>query len=640
MPSVLQKLKERKLVQWVLAYLAGAWLVLQVMDVLEGPLNLAAPLQLAVLVCVLAGFFVAVVVAWYHGEQGEQRVSGIEILILAVVLLGAGGLLRAIASGSGAERPLPEPEPRVSLAQVLYENPVVAILPPVELADGEDRQFADGVHVETWANLEKVGSLTLVSRSAALQYRGTDKTPAQIAAELDADALLEINVRTAGERLRVTVTLIDGATQRSIWSDVYDRELTTGNLFDVQESVAREVVEALSRTLSRQESERIAAKGTQNLDAYRTYLASMQLASSELSIQLTRDALRHDSTFAEAWGLLAMQSTVVAQNLGQEWADSAVYAANRAIELDPTVYRAHMALAGAHYLGWGRLREALASSAAAVDVAPNSPTAARFRGELFQLSGRYPEALRWFKRAERLSSTTVRDRGDIAEAYLQLGLEQQADSVISETLADVPDNHVALRSLSLLETLRGSPAEAYEAAEARATTHAYAPRHAWLARLAFFDRDWEHALEHARIAVDLSPQGTWGVEPAHGSQTTIGYALLMTGDTVAADKHLEVSVAQLMDALDEGSQDPWVFAELAAVESVRGNRDEAVDWIQRSYDFGFRYIAMLELDPMYDALRDDPTFDAVLSRMRDDVESMRQQALQDERALRAIAGSR
>ena len=89
-PSLFQRLKERKLVQWAVAYFAGAWVVLQALDALETPLGLTAAIQRAILALLIVGFFITLILAWYHGEKGRQRVSGPELLMVAALLVVAG----------------------------------------------------------------------------------------------------------------------------------------------------------------------------------------------------------------------------------------------------------------------------------------------------------------------------------------------------------------------------------------------------------------------------------------------------------------------------------------------------------------------------------------------------------------------
>ena len=104
MPSLLQRLKERKLFQWALAYLAGAWLIFQGIEVLAEPWNLSEAVQRTIHVLLGVGIFVTLILAWYHGEKGRQRASGVELLILAGILVIAGAAVAVLGRGEDAER--------------------------------------------------------------------------------------------------------------------------------------------------------------------------------------------------------------------------------------------------------------------------------------------------------------------------------------------------------------------------------------------------------------------------------------------------------------------------------------------------------------------------------------------------------
>jgi TolB-like protein len=235
--SLLTRLKERKLVQWALAYIAGAWVVLQVMDVVAEPLSLSAPFQLGILIVVGAGFFVTLVLAWYHGEKGSQRVGGMELVALAVIFAATGLFLRTLPNrefDTGGESDPPGGF-RVSLVAQLYENPAVAVLPLANMGGEDDQSFVDGLHGEVLSNLGKIGALTVISRQSVLQYRDSEKTIREIGDELDADAVLEGSVRKAGDRLRITAQLIHAGSDAQLWTETFDDELTVENIFDIQE---------------------------------------------------------------------------------------------------------------------------------------------------------------------------------------------------------------------------------------------------------------------------------------------------------------------------------------------------------------------------------------------------------------------
>ncbi|HEU0298679.1 MAG TPA: hypothetical protein VFR37_04475 [Longimicrobium sp.] len=153
--------RERKLVQWALAYLAGAWLVLQVFGAVSTSFGWRPAVGRVLIALLVAGLFVALVLAWYHGEQGRQRASGPELLMLA-----------APAAGRS-----------------------VAVLPFANLsASRENEYFSDGVAEDILTNLSQVAGLRVISRTSAMAYRGSSKPLRQIAGELGVSHVVEGSV--------------------------------------------------------------------------------------------------------------------------------------------------------------------------------------------------------------------------------------------------------------------------------------------------------------------------------------------------------------------------------------------------------------------------------------------------------------
>jgi serine/threonine-protein kinase len=123
--SLLQRLKERKLVQWALAYLAGAFVVFQLLDALDEALGLSTGTHQAILALVVVGFFITLILAWYHGEKGRQRVSGPELLMVAALLVVAGVALSMLRGGEEGR----EPAKTAPITTVVDDRPSIAVLP-------------------------------------------------------------------------------------------------------------------------------------------------------------------------------------------------------------------------------------------------------------------------------------------------------------------------------------------------------------------------------------------------------------------------------------------------------------------------------------------------------------------------------
>ena len=199
MRSVFQRLRERKLVQWVLAYLAASFVVFQLLDALAVPLGLAVATQRTILALVVAGFAATLVIAWYHGEIGRQRVSGPELLILAT-LFALAGLALALLGGEGnrseAGATTSDSLEERDYAQALRELPGIGVLPFANRsALSEDQYFTDGFHDEILTRLQRIPGLRVVSRTSVEAYRDSPQPVREIARQLEVDYLLEGGVQ-------------------------------------------------------------------------------------------------------------------------------------------------------------------------------------------------------------------------------------------------------------------------------------------------------------------------------------------------------------------------------------------------------------------------------------------------------------
>jgi len=237
-PSLLQRLKELKLVQWAVAYLAGAFVVFQLLDALETPLGLTATTQQGILVVMGIGFFVMLVLAWYHGEKGRQRVSGPELLMVAALLVVAGAALSIL-------RPQNEESPPTVSGGIsrLTSGPSILVLACVNISpDPADSYLADGIHEAILHRLAKVSGVASLGREAARWYRDNPAMPSEIAAARGLDYVGECSVRKDpnGERILVTFQLLDAGGVHA-WSEEFARDITVEDLFQIQSDIAQRV---------------------------------------------------------------------------------------------------------------------------------------------------------------------------------------------------------------------------------------------------------------------------------------------------------------------------------------------------------------------------------------------------------------
>ena len=201
--------KQRKIVQRGLAYLAGAFVVFQAVEASADPWGISPAVQRTIHILLLVGFFVQVVIAWYHGEKGRQRIGRTELLILASLLLVTGV---AISILGRRERGF---EPTYAVAPTVVEDgrPGVAILPCENFSsDPGDAHLASGLHDQVLLQLQKISSLFSIGRTSVEWYRDNPAPPIQIARELGVGYMGQCSVQKHGNRIRLTFQLLDGNT--------------------------------------------------------------------------------------------------------------------------------------------------------------------------------------------------------------------------------------------------------------------------------------------------------------------------------------------------------------------------------------------------------------------------------------------
>jgi TolB-like protein/tetratricopeptide (TPR) repeat protein len=310
-----RKLRQRKVVQWGLAYIAAAWGLLQGLEYVSEAFGWPAVLRPLAILVLLIGLLVALVVAWYHGDRGEQRVTTTELAILTLLLLLGGGAFWYYERGSDAD-PGAAPTTASTTGQptssaVSDARPSLAVLPFADLSQAHDQEYlADGLAEEILNQLAQIPALRLIGRTSSFSFKGKNEDLRTIGEKLGVAHLLEGSVRKDGDQLRITAQLIRADDGTHLWSKTYARELR--EVFVVQDDIARDVAQALSVKLDAVTLNR-AQGGTTNIDAYDRYLRWRQLfladnwgeESERPRVQLAREAVAFDPEFVLGWDALA-----------------------------------------------------------------------------------------------------------------------------------------------------------------------------------------------------------------------------------------------------------------------------------------------------------------------------------------------
>jgi adenylate cyclase len=446
--SIWERIKAHKVVQWSLAYLAVAYTLLHGAEMLTNSLSWPhAWLRVFALLLIL-GLPLVVTRAWYHGTYARQRFNATEVMVVALLLAIGGTLVwHDTTTRHAAHQAERAGEEGGGAATTAAEAPAasIAVLPFTDLSpEGNQGYFSDGVTEEILNVLAHVNGLKVASRTSSFQFRNTKFGVPDIARKLGVRNILEGSVRKAGDTVRITAQLIDAPSDKHLWSQTFERPLTTANLFDIQDEIATDIVKQLTDTigaaavgLGKPAQEQA---GTASVDVYDLYLKGHALfvarTKSNLSeaTRLLRAAVEQDPKFARAWESLAAVLVVSkAWGLSEEsdYQQAAAQAADRALELEPNLSLAY-AVRGAVQsnriaLGsGGSWEESLAALDEAIRRDPQNATAHLWRGGDHQTLGYFELAAADYHRCLELDPAYETCRRNLALMELFEGRSEEA----------------------------------------------------------------------------------------------------------------------------------------------------------------------------------------------------------------------
>ena len=567
--SFLQRLKERKLVQWALAYLAAAFVVFQSIEVMAEPWNIAPGLQRAIHILLLIGLFVVLILAWYHGEKGQQRASGAELLMIAALLAIAAILLTVVKP---KEEPVTTSEP---VAAVAGDKPAIAILPFDNFSPNpDDAYFADGMHEEIIRQLSRISGIKVISRTSVMQYREERKPVRDIAAELRVDYLLEGSARKAEDRVRLTVQLIDAERDEHVWADEYDRDLTAAHLFEVQSEIAERVASALEVELTASERDRIERHPTESLTAYDLYLLGryywnqLDMEGLKRAVEYFEGAIDLDPDFALAYTGLADTYMIQTQGWGMAPRDvfpKAREAAARALELDPTLAEAHTSLGGVQLFYDWDWEAAEAAFRRAIELNPNYAPAAHWLAISLMARARHAEANQTIQRALALDPQSPYLKMNVA--YL-LYVSRQYERAL-EAYSDAVQAHPNATLLGL-----------------RGVVYVQLGR-------------FEEGISDIELAAEML-EGRNLIPAAY-----LGFAYARAGRRSDAER--------ILRELQEMSSERFVNPDYIAIVYIGlGENDEAIEWLYRATEARTDWPLFFPVDPVTDSIRSDPRYRELL----------------------------
>lgn len=456
----------------------------------------------------------------------------------------------------------------------------VAVLPFLNLnPDPETQWFSDGITDDIITQLSRIAGLKVISRTSVMRYRErTDVSLRRIGAELGVATVLEGSVRQIDHRVRVTAQLLDAATDRHLWAETYDRELT--DIFAIQSDVALHIAAALETELSPRERTRIERNPTTNLQAYHLYLRGRHCLwrftaeGIHHALRFFGDALRKDADFALAYVSVALSYIILAFGFGTGAMDPddayqhARHAAARAVAINADLGEAHAMSAFLKFVydfDWSGAEDEFRR---AIALYPGNADTYDFYGLLLSALERHDEAIQALRRAQELDPLAPVIASDLASKYLRAGRYTEARAEARRLIALEPDFPMAHSTLAWAHLLEG---------------------------------EWEDGLRALRRAAELSPGNTMFV-----AQLGQAYALAGRPDEARA----------ILEQLEALSRHRYVSPyHLAYVHTGLGDRERAIELLEQAYREHAGGIYGVKGSFLFASLRSHPRMQRLLRAM-------------------------
>ncbi len=563
--SFIGEIKRRKVFQVAVVYAVVAWLIIQIIGEVNEPLNLPGWLDTVVIVLLAVGFPIAVVLAW-------------------AFQITPGGVVRTQVGLDESLHDSAPPDkedsssPSVAVlpaASKTGQRTSIVVLPFDNLSpDPGDAYFSDGLTEEIITKLAYLRSLRVISRSTAMVLKNTQKDVQTIGHDLDVDYVLEGSVRKAGDSLRITAQLIDARSDEHVWAEQHDG--TMGDVFAVQEQIAKRIVDALKLELSPSEERRLVDRPITDPKAYEIWILAVHEArrisvkGTLRGIQLAEQVLQITGENAYVYALLGYlqwQAYDFGAAYHERTLDLGEEYASKALELDPTL-----------------------------------PLALLAKGLIRYKRGDIPGFVRHARPAAALGSDSE-PAAILAFVLAEVGKLDDARRYADEAAAADPLAFLPVASQALVDLFEGNPGTALE--RTRDARDRLAPGEPfagwWVAQFAAYAGEEDEARKECSTVAGMDA-GLW----------TVFCELFLR----ALEKDRDGVIEQLDNtALTEPAKTDEMYPLfLANILAHIGEYDAALDWLERSINWGFSNHRFLsEYNRFMEPLRENQRFRALLS---------------------------
>lgn len=454
----------------------------------------------------------------------------------------------------------------------------LAVLPLTNIPrDSAQEYFSDGMSEALITELSKIGALKVISRTSAMQYKGSNKPLPQVARELGVDALIEGSVQREGDQIRITVQLIDGDSDHHLWGKTFDRELR--GVLALHSEVARAIAKEISATLTPQEETRLTSARAVNPRAYELYVLGRHhwnqrtLEGHQRATEKFREALELDPGYAPAHAALADTYMLLGEQGGLPLSEARGLAAGeirQALTLDSSLAEAHISQAVwklHNEWDWAGSERAFQR---ALQLNPGSAAGHQQYGRSLGFAGRFDEALRELERARELDPLSPTINTYIGQVYLFARQYDRATEQLRHTLELNPNHALVRHNLGELLLAQGQ---------------------------------FREATVELEKSVELS-----------GKQVTSHFLAVLGCGYARSQRRREA--LDIMSELNRRSKLGLVSGfDMASLHLALGETTQTLDWLEQGYQKRDTWLVELKAWPWFDSLRDEPRYQDLLRKI-------------------------
>jgi TolB-like protein/Tfp pilus assembly protein PilF len=659
MPGFFEEIKRRKVYRVAVAYAVVAGGAIQLASAVFPAWELPGWALRLVIILLLIGFPISLILAWALEVTPEgirttpsapsaprRRRNVVALIAIGVIVSAAAGFFLL---------------PRASARKI---DKSIAVLPFENFSDDKENAFfADGIQDDILTNLSKIGDLKVISRTSVMPYRGKEKNLREIGKALGVSTILEGSVRKSNNRVRVNVQLINAVNDEHIWSEVYDRDLT--DVFAIQTDLAKKIAQELSAKLSPTEKEQMTRKPTENGEAYLAFVQAHNFqrevedfAKLKQAEQLYERALQLDPNFALACAAFSRLQSWIGHTYEPtaERREKARKLADRAVQLQPDLPEGHLALGFCFYYGERDYVRALAEFALARKGLPNDAEVYLATGAIQRRQGRWEESNVNLEKAVTLSPNETWPLQNLVLNYQMQRKFDAANNTIDRALKLAPDSFNLWSVKAQLETSEKGTFEITERGIQLLTSRPMDDETKMhftiaLAQTRVIQRKYAEGLQAAESLKDellakdpeslMGKYGTVGISKkllgdAAGAREAFlkakGYAEKYLADAPNEPKRLdrlaeclawlgekEAAIAaakratELLPESADAFDGPVCTQTLAEVYVIVGEYDQALPLVDGLLSRPTQVtVAQLKVNPLWDPIRQDPRFIAIL----------------------------